>query len=58
VQGLRDRYGVAFLVISRDLDTPGAVGEQVPRDGARPARECGRSEDVIGSPPDPTLGPC
>ena len=53
IRDLRDRHGIAFLVITHDLDLAAAVGEQVAvmRDGR--IVESGLTADVLGSPSDP-----
>lgn len=52
VRQLRDRHGIAFLVITRDLDMAGAVGEKVAVMKSGRIVECGRTSDVFKSPAD------
>jgi len=53
IRDLRDRHGIAFLVITHDLDMAGAVGEQVAVMQRGQLVECGRTVDVFQSPSDP-----
>jgi ABC-type glutathione transport system ATPase component len=53
IRKLRDRYGIAFLVITHDLDLAGAVGEQVAVMQRGRLVECGPTRDVFSSPSDP-----
>jgi peptide/nickel transport system ATP-binding protein len=53
IRGLRDRHGIAFLVITHDLDMAAAVAEQVAvmQDGR--LVESGRTSEVFRSPKHP-----
>ena len=53
IRDLRDRHGIAFLVITHDLDMAGAVGEQVAVMHQGRIVESGRTADVFRSPADP-----
>jgi peptide/nickel transport system ATP-binding protein len=53
IRDLRDRHGIAFLVITHDLDMAGAVGEQVAVMQQGRLVECGRTVEVFHSPKDP-----
>ncbi|MGH9224960.1 MAG: ABC transporter ATP-binding protein [Acidimicrobiales bacterium] len=53
IRDLRDRHGIAFLVITHDLDMAGAVGEQVAVMQHGRIVESGRTEDVFSAPRDP-----
>jgi ABC-type glutathione transport system ATPase component len=53
IRDLRDRHGIAFLVITHDLDMAGAVGEQVAVMQHGRIVESGRTSDVFSSPRDP-----
>ena len=53
IRDLRDRHGIAFLVITHDLDLAAAVGEQVAVMQHGRIVESGRTEDVLGAPRDP-----
>ncbi len=53
IRDLRDRHGIAFLVITHDLDMAGAVGEQVAVMQQGRLVECGRTAEVFQSPSDP-----
>ncbi|HEX6597098.1 MAG TPA: ABC transporter ATP-binding protein [Acidimicrobiales bacterium] len=50
IRQLRDNYGIAFLVITHDLDLAGAVSEQVAVMQQGRLVECGRTADVFTSP--------
>ena len=50
IRQLRDRHGIAFLVITHDLDMAGAVSEQVAVMQRGRLVECGRTTDVFTSP--------
>ncbi len=53
IRNLRDRHGIAFLVITHDLDMAGAVAEQVAVMQRGRLVECGRTAEVFQSPSDP-----
>ncbi len=53
IRELRERHGIAFLVITHDLDFAGAVAEQVAIMQQGRIVESGRTEDVFGAPRDP-----
>ncbi|HEX2046492.1 MAG TPA: ABC transporter ATP-binding protein [Acidimicrobiales bacterium] len=53
IRDLRDRHGIAFLVITHDLDMAGAVAEQVAVMQRGRLVECGRTAEVFQSPSDP-----
>ena len=53
IRELRDRHGIAFLVITHDLDMAGAVAEQVAVMQHGRIVESGRTEDVFAAPKDP-----
>ena len=53
IRDLRDRHGIAFLVITHDLDMAGAVGEQVAVMRSGRLVESGRTAQVFGAPADP-----
>jgi peptide/nickel transport system ATP-binding protein len=53
IRDLRDRHGIAFLVITHDLDMAGAVAEQVAVMQQGRLVECGRTAEVFQSPTDP-----
>ena len=53
IRDLRDRQGIAFLVITHDLDLAAAVAEQVAVMQQGRLVECGRTEDVFRSPAHP-----
>ena len=53
IRDLRDRHGIAFLVITHDLDLAGAVGEQVAVMRHGRIVESGRTADVFRSAEDP-----
>jgi peptide/nickel transport system ATP-binding protein len=50
IRQLRDRHGIAFLVITHDLDLAGAVAEQVAVMQQGRLVECGATPDVFASP--------
>jgi ABC-type glutathione transport system ATPase component len=52
IRDLRDRHGIAFLVITHDLDMAGAVAEQVAVMQQGRLVECGRTAEVFASPAD------
>ena len=53
IRDLRDRHGIAFLVVTHDLDMVGAVAEQVAVMQQGRMVESGRTADVFRSPADP-----
>ena len=53
IRDLRDRHGIAFLIITHDLDMAGAVGEQVAVMQHGRIVESGLTADVFRSPEDP-----
>lgn len=53
IHELRDRHGIAFLVMTHDLDLAGAVAEQVAVMQRGRVVECGRTEDALGAPRHP-----
>ena len=53
IRDLRERHGIAFLVITHDLDLAGAVGEQVAVMQQGRIVESGRTAEVFGDPRDP-----
>ena len=53
IRDLRDRHGIAFLVITHDLDMAGAVAEQVAVMQRGRIVESGRTDDVFSGPHDP-----
>ena len=53
IRDLRDRHGIAFLVITHDLDVAGAVGEQVAVMQHGRIVESGLTEDLFVNPRDP-----
>lgn len=53
IRDLRDRHGIAFLVITHDLDMAGAVAEEVAAMQRGRIVESGRTADVFQSPTDP-----
>jgi peptide/nickel transport system ATP-binding protein len=53
IRDLRDHHGIAFLVITHDLDMAGAVGEQVAVMQHGRLVECGRTAEVFHSPKHP-----
>jgi ABC-type microcin C transport system duplicated ATPase subunit YejF len=53
IRDLRDRHGIAFLVITHDLDMAGAVAEEVAVMQHGRIVESGRTADVFQSPTDP-----
>jgi ABC-type oligopeptide transport system ATPase subunit len=53
IRELRERHGIAFLVITHDLDMAGAVGERVAVMRRGRIVECGRTAEVFLSPKDP-----
>ena len=57
IRDLRDRYGIAFLVITHDLDLAGTVAEQVAVMQRGRLVESGRTEDVFTNPRDPSTRP-
>ena len=52
IRKLRDRFGIAFLVITHDLDMAGAVAEQVAVMQRGRIVECGPTPQVFSSPSD------
>ena len=52
IRELRDRHGIAFLVITHDLDMAGAVAEQVAVMQRGRLVECGPTPEVFASPSD------
>ena len=50
IRQLRDDHGIAFLVITHDLDMAGAVSEQVAVMHRGRLAECGRTTDVFTAP--------
>jgi peptide/nickel transport system ATP-binding protein len=52
IRKLRDRFGIAFLVITHDLDMAGAVAEEVAVMQRGRVVECGPTPQVFGSPTD------
>jgi peptide/nickel transport system ATP-binding protein len=52
IRKLRDRFGIAFLVITHDLDMAGAVAEQVAVMQRGRLVECGPTPEVFSSPAD------
>ena len=52
IRQLRDRHGIAFLVITHDLDLAGAVAEQVAVMQRGRLVECGPTPAVFASPSD------
>jgi peptide/nickel transport system ATP-binding protein len=52
IRKLRDRFGIAFLVITHDLDLAGAVAEQVAVMQRGRLVECGPTPEVFASPSD------
>ena len=52
IRELRDRHGIAFLVITHDLDLAGAVAEQVAVMQRGRLVECGPTPEVFASPSD------
>ncbi|MDQ1359064.1 MAG: peptide/nickel transport system ATP-binding protein [Acidimicrobiaceae bacterium] len=50
IRDLRDSHGIAFLVITHDLDMAGAVAEQVAVMQRGRLVECGRTAEVFTSP--------
>lgn len=52
IRDLRDRHGIAFLVITHDLDMAGAVAEQVAVMQRGRLVECGPTPEVFASPSD------
>ena len=50
IRDLRDRHGIAFLVITHDLDMAGAVAEQVAVMQRGRLVECGPTPEVFASP--------
>ena len=52
MRDLRERHGIAFLVITHDLDMAGAVAEQVAVMQRGRLVECGRTPEVFASPSD------
>ena len=50
IRELRDRHGIAFLVITHDLDMAGAVSDQVAVMQRGRLVECGPTEAVFGAP--------
>jgi peptide/nickel transport system ATP-binding protein len=53
IRDLRDRHGIAFLVITHDLDMAGAVAEEVAVMQHGRLVESGRTAEVFQSPVDP-----
>ncbi len=53
MRDLSDRHGIAFLVITHDLDVAGAVAEEVAVMQAGRIVESGRTADVFTSPAHP-----
>ncbi|MGH9278826.1 MAG: ABC transporter ATP-binding protein [Acidimicrobiales bacterium] len=53
IRDLRDRHGIAFLVVTHDLDMAAAVSEEVAVMQHGRLVECGRTEDVFSDPQDP-----
>jgi peptide/nickel transport system ATP-binding protein len=53
MRDLRDRHGIAFLVITHDLDVAGAVAEEVAVMQAGRIVESGRTAEVLRSPAHP-----
>ena len=53
IRTLRDRHGIAFLVITHDLDMAGAVSEEVAVMHRGRLVECGPTAAVFRSPTDP-----
>jgi peptide/nickel transport system ATP-binding protein len=53
IRDLRDRYGIAFLVITHDLDMAGAVSEQVAVMQRGRLVECGATHEVFSNPSHP-----
>ena len=53
IRELRDRHGIAFLVITHDLDMAAAVGEQVAVMQRGRLLECGPTAQVLRSPTHP-----
>ena len=53
IRQLRDRHGIAFLVITHDLDMAAAVAEEVAVMQRGRLVECGPTEQVFRSPNDP-----
>ena len=53
IRQLRERYGIAFLVITHDLDMAGAVAEQVAVMRRGQLVECGSTADVFSRPSHP-----
>jgi peptide/nickel transport system ATP-binding protein len=52
IRKLRDRFGIAFLVITHDLDMAGAVAEQVAVMQRGRLVECGPTPEVFANPSD------
>ena len=52
IRELRDRHGIAFLVITHDLDMAAAVAEQVAVMQRGRLAECGSTPEVFASPSD------
>ncbi len=52
IRDLRDHHGIAFLVITHDLDMAGAVAEQVAVMQRGRLVECGPTPEVFASPSD------
>jgi peptide/nickel transport system ATP-binding protein len=50
IRQLRDRYGIAFLVITHDLDMAAAVAEEVAVMSRGRLVECGPTPEVFASP--------
>lgn len=53
IRRLRDNHGIAFLVITHDLDMAGAVSEQVAVMHRGRLVECGATADVFAAPSHP-----
>ena len=53
IRDLRDRHGIAFLVITHDLAFAAAVGEQIAVMQTGRLVECGRTDEVFSAPRDP-----